>query len=59
MYAPVVPLGEFFLDLKFKDQKLFKKKLVDFSTRRGFEFRYIKNDIVMVRAMCLGKTEND
>lgn len=55
VYKPIVPLEDFCLDLRFKDLKHFKKELVDFSMREGFEFRYVKNDSVRVRAVCLGK----
>lgn len=46
------PLEDFSLDLGFKDLMLFKKELVDYSTMKGFEFKYIMNDIVKVRAIC-------
>lgn len=55
MYDHSVPLEDFFLDLRFKDLKLFKNELVDFFVRKGFEFRYVKNDYVRIRAMCSGK----
>lgn len=52
---PKCHLRIFFLDLSFKDLKLFKKELVEFSTKRGFEFTYIKNDAVRVKAACSAK----
>lgn len=55
MYDPNIPLKDFFLDLRFKDLKVFKRELVEFSTRRGFEFMYIKNNVISVRTVCLGK----
>lgn len=44
-----------FLNLRFRDLKLFKKELVDILTKRGFEFRYIKNDAMRVRVVCSEK----
>lgn len=55
MYDLSAPLEDFYLDLRFIDLKHVKKELVDFSMREGFEFRYVKNDSVRVRAVCLGK----
>lgn len=42
----------FFIDLRFDDLNIFTKELVEFSTRKGFEFKYMKNDSVRVRAKC-------
>ena len=55
IYDPNVPLDDFCLDLRFTYLKLFKHELIEFSTRRGFEFKYIKNDSKRVRAKCAGK----
>lgn len=51
-FNPNIPLPDFSLDLGFKDLKQFKSELVDFSTRQGFEFRYMKNDALRLRAIC-------
>lgn len=40
-------LDDFYLDLRFGDLKQFKNELVAFSTRKGFEFIFLKNDAVM------------
>lgn len=56
MYDLIDPLEDFFLNLKFIDLNLFKKELVDFLTWSYFGFKYINNDVVMVRAVCSGKT---
>ena len=37
-YGLSTQMEDFRLDLKFKDLKMFKNKLVEFSTRKGFEF---------------------
>lgn len=42
----------FFIDLRFDDLNIFRKELVEFSTRKGFEFKYMKIDSVRVRAKC-------
>lgn len=55
VYDPSIPLDDFFLDLRFKDLKQFKNELVEFSTRVGVEFKYIKNDALRVRARCFAK----
>lgn len=55
IHDPTIPLEEFRLDLRFSDLKEFKNTLVDFSTRKGFEFKYIKNDTSRVRAKCSAK----
>ena len=55
IYDPNVPLDDFCLDLRFTDLKLFKQEFIEFSTRRGFEFKYIKNDSKRVRAKCARK----
>lgn len=34
---------------------MFKEELVEFSTWKGFEFKYIKNDLVRVRAKSSAK----
>lgn len=54
-YDPNAPLAEFFLDLRFVDLKQFKIELVEFLTRKGFELKYIKNDVKRVRARCSAK----
>ena len=54
-HDPSVPLVDFFIDLRFDDLKVFKKELVEFSTRKGFEFKYIKNDSVRVTTKCSAK----
>ena len=54
-HDPSVPLVDFFIDLRFDDMKIFKKKLVEFSTRKRFEFKYIKNDSVRMGAKCFAK----
>lgn len=54
-YDPNTALEDFFLDLSFKDLKAFKKELVDFSNKKCFEFKYIKNDAKRVRAVCFVK----
>lgn len=54
-YDPNAPLEDFYLDLRFDDLKLFKRELVDFSLRKGFEFQYLKNDGVRVRVRCAAK----
>lgn len=54
-YNPNVPLEDFCLDLRFSDMKLFKKALVQFSTRRWSEFKYIENDAIRVRVQCCEK----
>ena len=35
--------------------KMYKKELVEFSTRKRFEFKYIKNDSVRMGAKCFAK----
>lgn len=54
-YDPNEPLKDFFVDLRFESLKQFKSVLVEFSTRKQFEFQYIKNDKVRVRAKCSAK----
>ena len=51
-YDPTANFEDFFLDLRFPDLKLFKNVLVEISTRKRFEFKYIKNDAMRVRAKC-------
>ncbi|XP_039132316.1 uncharacterized protein LOC120269096 [Dioscorea cayenensis subsp. rotundata] len=52
VFNPSMKLDDFFLDLRFKDLKQFKNELVEHSTNRGFEFKYLKNDSKRVRATC-------
>lgn len=52
IYDPNVGLEDFSLDLRFKDLQAFQKELVEFSSNKGFEFKYVKNDAVRVRAVC-------
>ena len=54
-YDPNVSFKDFFIGLQFENLKLFKGELVEFLTRKGFEFSYIKNDSVRVRAKCSTK----
>lgn len=54
-YDPNTPMQDFRLDLKFIDLKMFKNELVEFSTKKGFEFKYVKNDALRVRAICSAK----
>lgn len=54
-YNPNVLLEDLCLDPRFPNLKLFKKELVQFSTSMGFEFKYIKNDAIRVKAQCSGK----
>ena len=54
-YDPNVPFKDFFIGLQFENMKLFNGELVEFSTRKRFEFSYIKNDLVRVRAKCSPK----
>ena len=42
------------LGLRFEDLKMFKIALSEFSTRERFEFKYMNNDKVRVRAKCTG-----
>lgn len=44
-----------FLDLRFKDFKIFKNELVEFSTMKGFEFKYIKSNALRVMSKCFAK----
>ena len=52
-YNPRGLFVDFKLGLRFEDLNMFKFALVDFSTRERFEYKFIKNDKVRVRVMCL------
>lgn len=54
-YDPNVPLKDFFIGIPFENLKLFKGELVDFSTRKGYKFSYIKNDEARVHAKSCSK----
>lgn len=54
-YDNSMPLDDFIIDLRFVDLKQFKRELVASSTRKEFEFIYLKNDTVRVRARCSAK----
>ncbi|XVF65088.1 hypothetical protein PTKIN_Ptkin09bG0218700 [Pterospermum kingtungense] len=43
---------DFNVGLRFQNLKMFKTVLSDFSTRQQFEFKYMKNDKIRVRAIC-------
>ena len=53
---PNVPLEDFYLHLRFPTLKMFKFELVEFSVWKRFEFTFIKNDAVRVRAKCTAKS---
>ena len=51
-YDPKMSFTDFGLGLRFKDLNMFKVALPQFSTRDSFEFQYMKNDKVKVKAIC-------
>ena len=57
-YDPSELMEDSYLDLRFKELKVFKKELVEYSIRKGLEFRYIQNDAMRVRVSCSTKGSN-